>query len=128
MNLSQRMIRTFSLNISTCCGQSWTALSDSADDTVRITPRKVIEPGEPNGLVLSAVSTTWLPYSHYQVFDFLRDERRRAQLDVLSNGNSLQEVAHIANGSHPGNCISLLRINVSQNYRSTTYYIKILSS
>jgi hypothetical protein len=35
------------------------------------------------------------------------------QLDVLSNGNSLHEVAHIANGSHPGNCISLLRINVS---------------
>lgn len=115
MNLSQRMIRTFSLNISTSCGQSWTALSDSADDTIRITPRKVVEPGEPNGLVLSAVSTTWLPYTHYQVFDFLRDERRRAQLDVLSNGNSLQEVAHIANGSHPGNCISLLRINVASN-------------
>lgn len=35
------------------------------------------------------------------------------QLDVLSNGNCLHEVAHIANGSHPGNCISLLRINVS---------------
>lgn len=35
------------------------------------------------------------------------------QLEVLSNGNSLHEVAHIANGSHPGNCISLLRINVS---------------
>lgn len=34
------------------------------------------------------------------------------QLDVLSNGNSLHEVAHIANGSHQGNCISLLRINV----------------
>lgn len=84
MNLSQRMIRTFSLNISTCCGQSWTALSDSAHDTVRITPRKVIEPGEPNGLVLSAVSTTWLPYSHYQVFDFLRDERRRAQVHFIS--------------------------------------------
>lgn len=85
MNLSQRMIRTFSLNISTACGQSWTALSDSAEDTVRITPRKVIEPGEPNGLVLSAVSTTWLPYSHYQVFDFLRDERRRAQVHFLNH-------------------------------------------
>ncbi|KAG8374589.1 hypothetical protein BUALT_Bualt10G0011100 [Buddleja alternifolia] len=91
------------------------ALSDSADDTVRITTRKVTEPGQPNGLILSAVSTTWLPYQHNQVFDFLRDERRRAQLEVLSNGNSLHEVAHIANGSHPGNCISLLRINVASN-------------
>ncbi|CAI9095260.1 OLC1v1031159C1 [Oldenlandia corymbosa var. corymbosa] len=116
MYLAQRMIRTFSVNISTCCGQSWTALSDSAEDTVRITTRKVSgDPSEPNGLILTAVSTTWLPYPHYQVFELLRDERRRAQLDVLSNGNSLHEVAHIANGSHPGNCISLLRINVASN-------------
>lgn len=128
------------MNISTSCGQSWTALSDSLEDTVRITTRKVTEPGQPNGLILCAVSTTWIPYNHFQVFDLLRDERRRAQvciknsqlsicglrrwfnfelyniqvmqLDVLSNGNSLHEVAHIANGSHPGNCISLLRINV----------------
>lgn len=115
MNLAQRMIKTFCMNISTCCGQSWTALSDSPEDTVRITTRKVTEPGQPNGLILSAVSTCWLPYNHFQVFDLLRDERRRAQLDVLSNGNSLHEVAHIANGSHPGNCMSLLRINVASN-------------
>ncbi|XP_057777733.1 homeobox-leucine zipper protein HDG5 isoform X2 [Salvia miltiorrhiza] len=115
MNLAQRMIRTFCLNISTSYGQSWTALSESADDTVRITTRRVTEPGQPNGLILSAVSTTWLPFQHKHVFDFLRDERLRAQLDVLSNGNSLNEVAHIANGSNPGNCISLLRINVASN-------------
>ncbi|GFQ04741.1 homeobox-leucine zipper protein roc3 [Phtheirospermum japonicum] len=115
MNLAQRMIRAFCLNISTCNGQSWTALSDSADDTVRITTRKVTELGQPNGLILTAVSTTWLPYQHHQVFDFLRDERRRAQLEVLSNGNSLHEIVHIANGSHPGNCISLFRINVASN-------------
>ncbi|KAJ6415512.1 hypothetical protein OIU84_004333 [Salix udensis] len=115
MRLAQRMIRTFSLNISTSSGQSWTGLSDSYDDTVRITTRKITEPGQPNGVILSAVSTTWLPYPHYQVFDFLRDEHRRSQLEVLSNGNALHEVAHIANGSHPGNCISLLRINVASN-------------
>uniref|UniRef100_A0A2N9GWN3 Homeobox domain-containing protein n=1 Tax=Fagus sylvatica TaxID=28930 RepID=A0A2N9GWN3_FAGSY len=115
MKLAQRMIRTFCVNISSSSGLIWTALSDSPDDTVRITTRKISEPGQPNGLILCAVSTTWLPYSHCQVFDLLRDERRRSQLDVLSNGNSLHEVAHIANGSHPGNCISLLRINVASN-------------
>ncbi|XP_022717453.1 homeobox-leucine zipper protein HDG5-like isoform X2 [Durio zibethinus] len=115
MRLAQRMIRTFCVNISTSSGQLWTALPDSADDTVRITTRKITEPGQPNGLILCAVSTTWLPYPHYQVFDLLRDERRRAQLEVLSNGNALHEVAHIANGAHPGNCISLLRINVASN-------------
>ncbi|KAF7829193.1 Homeobox-leucine zipper protein ROC3 [Senna tora] len=111
MKLAQRMMRTFSLNMSTSSGQSWTALSDSPEDTVRITTRKITNPGQPNGVILSAVSTTWLPYSHTKVFDLLKDERRRSQLDFLSNGNSLHEVAHIANGSHPGNCISLLRIN-----------------
>ncbi|KAJ0051460.1 hypothetical protein Pint_03497 [Pistacia integerrima] len=117
MRLAQRMIRTFCVNISTSSGQSWTALSDSSIDTVRITTRKITEPGQPNGVILCAVSTTWLPYSHSQVFDLLRDERRRSQqLDVLSNGNALHEVAHIANGSHPGNCISLLRINVSFSF------------
>ncbi|KAJ7943866.1 Homeobox-leucine zipper protein [Quillaja saponaria] len=115
MRLAQRMVRTFSLNISTSCGQSWTALSDSPDDTVRITTRKNTEPGQPIGVILSAVSTTWLPYSHYQVFDLLKDGHRRSKLEVLSNGNSLHEVAHIANGSHPGNCISLLRMNVASN-------------
>lgn len=115
MRLAQRMIRTFSVNMSTSSGQAWTALSDSPDDTVRITTRKVSEAGQPNGVILSAGSTTWLPYSHYRVFELLRDERRRAQLDVLSNGTSLQEVAHIANGSHPGNCISVLRVNVASN-------------
>uniref|UniRef100_A0A2P2KPD2 HD-Zip IV C-terminal domain-containing protein n=1 Tax=Rhizophora mucronata TaxID=61149 RepID=A0A2P2KPD2_RHIMU len=115
MRLAQRMTRTFCSNISTSNCQSWTALSDSLDDTVRITTRKITEPGQPNGVILCAVSTTWLPYPHYQVFNLLRDEQQRSQLDVLCNGNALQEVAHIANGSHPGNCISLLRINVASN-------------
>ncbi|XP_010276837.1 PREDICTED: homeobox-leucine zipper protein ROC3-like isoform X2 [Nelumbo nucifera] len=115
MKLAQRMIKTFCISISTTGGQSWTALSDTADDTVRITTRKNTEPGQPNGTILGAVSTSWLPFPCHQVFDLLRDERRRSQLDVLSSGNSLHEVAHIANGSHPGNCISLLRINASSN-------------
>ncbi|CAK8540319.1 unnamed protein product [Lathyrus sativus] len=115
MKLANRMIKTFSLNMTTCGGQSWTAISDSPEDTVRITTRKITEPGQPNGVILAAVSTTWLPYSHTKVFDLLRDERHRSQMDALSNGNSLNEVAHIANGSHPGNCISLLRINVASN-------------
>ncbi|XP_068634836.1 homeobox-leucine zipper protein ROC3-like [Aristolochia californica] len=115
MKLAQRMIRTFCVNISSSDGQSWTALSDSANETLRITTRKNVEPGQPHGVILTAVSTTMLPYSPSQVFDLLRDERRRSQLDVLSNGNSLHEVAHIANGSHPGNCISLLRVNAASN-------------
>jgi homeobox-leucine zipper protein len=35
------------------------------------------------------------------------------QWDVLSHGNPVQEVSRIPNGSHPGNCISLLRVSIS---------------
>jgi homeobox-leucine zipper protein len=35
------------------------------------------------------------------------------QWDILSNGGVVQEMAHIANGRDHGNCVSLLRVNVS---------------
>nr|A2ZAI7.2 RecName: Full=Homeobox-leucine zipper protein ROC3; AltName: Full=GLABR 2-like homeobox protein 3; AltName: Full=HD-ZIP protein ROC3; AltName: Full=Homeodomain transcription factor ROC3; AltName: Full=Protein RICE OUTERMOST CELL-SPECIFIC 3 [Oryza sativa Indica Group] len=115
MKLSQRMITTFCANISASGTQSWTALSDSTQDTIRVTTRKNTEPGQPSGVILTAVSTSWLPFTHQQVFELLADEQQRCQLEILSNGGSLHEVAHIANGSHPRNCISLLRINAASN-------------
>lgn len=60
--------------------QSWTSLSDCPEETVKVCLWKATEPGHAVGLFLSAVSTIQLPYSHHQVFDFLRDERRRAQV------------------------------------------------
>lgn len=33
------------------------------------------------------------------------------QWDILSNGGDVQEMAHIANGRDPGNCVSLLRVH-----------------
>ncbi|KAG6477811.1 homeobox-leucine zipper protein ROC3-like isoform X1 [Zingiber officinale] len=123
MKLSQRMIRTFCSAVYSTGAQLWTALSDSPDDTIRVTTRKNTEPGQPNGVILTAVSTTWLPFSHQQVFELLTDEQRRSQLDVLSSGNSLHEVAHIANGSHPRNCISLLRVNAASN---STHSVELL--
>ncbi|XVF12042.1 hypothetical protein REPUB_Repub08aG0080700 [Reevesia pubescens] len=74
------------------------------------------DPGQPNGVVLSATTAFWLPVTPQNVFNFFKDERTRPQWDVLSNGNAVQEVAHIANGSNPDNCISVLRaFNTSQN-------------
>lgn len=40
------------------------------------------------------------------------------QWDILSNGGLVQEMAHIANGRDPGNCVSLLRVNVPSSYLS----------
>ncbi|CAN6478887.1 unnamed protein product [Victoria cruziana] len=116
MKLSQRMINNFCSSISASSSHRWTTLSGVNDDGVRVTTHKSTDPGQPNGVVLSAATSLWLPVSAQTVFNFFRDERTRAQWDVLSSGNPVQEVAHIANGSHPGNCISLLRaFNASQN-------------
>ncbi|KAH7549461.1 hypothetical protein JRO89_XS13G0035600 [Xanthoceras sorbifolium] len=94
----------------------WTTLSGLNEVGVRVTLHKSTDPGQPTGVVLNAATTFWLPVSPQSVFNFFKDERTRSQWDVLSNGNAVQEVAHIANGSHPGNCISVLRaFNTSQN-------------
>ncbi|XP_062159674.1 homeobox-leucine zipper protein HDG11-like [Alnus glutinosa] len=116
MKLAQRMVNNFCASISTSIGHRWTSLSGLNEVGVRVTVHKSTDPGQPNGVVLSAATTIWLPISPQNVFNFFKDERTRAQWDVLSSGNAVQEVAHIANGSHPGNCISVLRaFNTSQN-------------
>lgn len=116
MKLAQRMTNGFFANISSSANHTWTTLP--SDDSVRITTRKNTEPGLPSGVVVSGATSLWLPVPPHRLFEFLRDERMRSEWDVLSSGNLVQEVAHIANGSHPGNCISLLRVNAcstSQN-------------
>ncbi|CAN0902220.1 Homeobox-leucine zipper protein HDG11 [Linum grandiflorum] len=116
MKLAQRMVNSFCSSIGTSNSHQWTTVSGLDEVGVRVTLRKSTDPGQPNGVVLSAATTFWLPVSPENVFNFFKDEKTRSQWDVLSSGNGVQEVAHIANGSHPGNCISVLRaFNTSQN-------------
>ncbi|KAJ9552887.1 hypothetical protein OSB04_016932 [Centaurea solstitialis] len=116
MKLSQRMVNNFCSSINPSNGHQWTSLSGLNEFEVRAILHKSNDPGQPNGMVLSASTTIWLPVPPQNVFDFFRDGRTRAQWDVLSNQNPVQEVAHIATGTHPGNCISVLRAySPSQN-------------
>ncbi|KAJ4961400.1 hypothetical protein NE237_021310 [Protea cynaroides] len=117
MKLAQRMVNNFCTSISASSGHRWTTLSGLNDVGVRVTVHKSSDPGQPNGMVLGAATSMWLPLPPETVFNFFRDERTRSQWDVLSNGNSVQEVAHVTNGSHPGNSISILRqaLTASQN-------------
>ncbi|RZR97166.1 hypothetical protein BHM03_00026285 [Ensete ventricosum] len=98
MRLSQRMITTFCTSVYASGMQSWTALSDSSDDTVRVTTKKNTAPGQPNGVILTAVSTTWLPFSHHQVFELLTDEQRRTQIFLRAWVIPLAQAA--SNSSH----------------------------
>ncbi|GFS34132.1 homeodomain GLABROUS 12 [Actinidia rufa] len=116
MKLAQRMVSNFCGSINPSTGHQWTTLSGLNEVEVRSSLHRSTDPGQPTGVALSAAATIWLPVSPQNVFNFFKDERTRPQWDVLFNGNAVQEVAHIANGSHPGNCISVLRaVNSNQS-------------
>ncbi|KAL5650881.1 hypothetical protein ACJX0J_036339, partial [Zea mays] len=109
MRLSQRMVSSFCASLSSSPLQRWTLLSGTTDVSVCVSTHRSTDSGQPNGVVLSAATSIWLPVPGDHVFAFVRDENARSQWDVLSHGNQVQEVSRIPNGSNPGNCISLLR-------------------
>ncbi|KAK8615596.1 hypothetical protein V6N13_017181 [Hibiscus sabdariffa] len=112
LKLAERMVISFCGGVSASTAHTWTTLSGTGADDVRVMTRKSVDdPGRPPGIVLSAATSFWLPVSPKRVFDFLRDENSRNEWDILSNGGAVQEMAHIANGHDPGNCVSLLRVN-----------------
>ncbi|KAI7752596.1 hypothetical protein M8C21_010644 [Ambrosia artemisiifolia] len=112
LKLSERMVLSFCSGVGASTTHTWTTLSGSGADDVRVMTRKSVDdPGRPPGIVLSAATSFWIPVPPKQVFDFLRDESLRSEWDILSNGGHVEEMAHIANGRDPGNCVSLLRVN-----------------
>ncbi|KAK7343568.1 hypothetical protein VNO77_12395 [Canavalia gladiata] len=119
LKLAERMIMSFCTGVGASTAHCWTALTQASSDDVRVMTRKSMDdPGRPPGIVLSAATSLWLPVPPKRVFDFLRDENSRSEWDILSNGGLVQEMAHIANGRDPGNCVSLLRVNSGNSSQS----------
>ncbi|KAK3445943.1 hypothetical protein EUGRSUZ_A01715 [Eucalyptus grandis] len=119
LKLAERMVISFCAGVSASTAHTWTTLSGTGADDVRVMTRKSIDdPGRPPGIVLSAATSFWLPVQPNRVFDFLRDENSRSEWDILSNGGVVQEMAHIANGRDTGNCVSLLRVNSANSSQS----------
>ncbi|CAA0835931.1 Homeobox-leucine zipper protein MERISTEM L1 [Striga hermonthica] len=119
LKLAERMVMSFCTGVGASTAHTWTTLSGSGADDVRVMTRKSMDdPGRPPGIVLSAATSFWLPVPPKRVFDFLRDEHSRSEWDILSNGGLVQEMAHIANGRDPGNSVSLLRVNSANSSQS----------
>ncbi|KAF3551992.1 hypothetical protein DY000_02003171 [Brassica cretica] len=115
LKLAERMVMSFCSGVGASTAHAWTTMSSTGSDDVRVMTRKSMDdPGRPPGIVLSAATSFWIPVAPKRVFDFLRDENSRSEWDILSNGGMVQEMAHIANGREPGNCVSLLRSLVEQ--------------
>jgi homeobox-leucine zipper protein len=127
LKLAQRMADNFCAGVCATAAQKWRRLDEwrveggdqaragAGEDKVRMMARQSVgAPGEPPGVVLSATTSVRLPGTTPQrVFDYLRDEQRRGEWDILANGEAMQEMDHIAKGQHHGNAVSLLRPNVS---------------
>ncbi|XP_042477229.1 homeobox-leucine zipper protein ROC2-like isoform X2 [Macadamia integrifolia] len=119
LKLAERMVMSFCGGVGASTAHTWTTVSGGAAEDVRVMTRKSIDdPGRPPGIVLSAATSFWLPVPPKRVFDFLRDENFRSEWDILSNGGVVQEMAHVANGREPGNCVSLLRVNSTNSNQS----------
>ncbi|ONI18488.1 hypothetical protein PRUPE_3G218500 [Prunus persica] len=119
LKLAERMVISFCAGVSASTTHTWTTLSGTGADDVRVMTRKSVDdPGRPPGIVLSAATSFWLPVPPKRVFEFLRDENSRNEWDILSNGGIVQEMAHIANGRDTGNCVSLLRVNSANSSQS----------
>uniref|UniRef100_A0A0E0B5J7 Uncharacterized protein n=1 Tax=Oryza glumipatula TaxID=40148 RepID=A0A0E0B5J7_9ORYZ len=129
LKLAQRMTDNFCAGVCASAAQKWRRLDEwrgeggggggggggDGEDKVRMMARHSVgAPGEPPGVVLSATTSVRLPGTLPQrVFDYLRDEQRRGDWDILANGEAMQEMDHIAKGQHHGNAVSLLRPNAT---------------
>jgi homeobox-leucine zipper protein len=112
------MMENCCAGVSASSARKWVKLDGMAGsiigEDVRVMGRKSVnDTGEPSGVVLSAATSVWLPVAPEKLFNFLRDGQLRAEWDILSNGNPMQEIANITKGQGPGNSVSLLRVTVS---------------
>jgi homeobox-leucine zipper protein len=144
LKLAQRMTDNFCAGVCASAAQKWRRLDEwrsgeggdaagnggsaaagEGEEKVRMMARHSVgAPGDPPGVVLSATTSVRLPATSPQrVFDYLRDEQRRGEWDILANGEAMQEMDHIAKGQHHGNAVSLLRPNVSTTASSLLQFL-----
>ncbi|XP_056844827.1 homeobox-leucine zipper protein HDG2 isoform X2 [Raphanus sativus] len=110
LKLVERMSRGFFDGVTASTADVWCNLPDYTGDRVRVMTRKSMnDPGKPEGLILCAAHSFWVPVTPITVFDYLRDENNRSNWDVLFLAGTPQKLTHIFNGRDTRNCVSLLR-------------------
>ncbi|KAK4479612.1 hypothetical protein RD792_015138 [Penstemon davidsonii] len=115
LTLAQRMNRSFCRALGASSYNSWNKLGNRTGIDIRLSSRKNLnDTGEPLGTILSAASSVWLSVSHNVLFDFLRDENRRNQWDIMSNETPVQIIAHLAKGKARGNAVTVLSIETEE--------------
>lgn len=86
LRLAERMKLSFLSSVGASTADAWAPLSVSEADDVRfMTRRSLDDPGSPCGNVLSTTTSLWLPVPPKHIFDFLRHEHSRSQVNVINN-------------------------------------------
>lgn len=116
LKLAQRMTRNFCRALGASSYHTWNKAPGKTGDDIRIASRKNLnDPGEPLGVILCAVSSVWLPVSHHILFDFLRDETRRNEWEIMVNGGPAQTIVNLAKGQDRGNAVTIQAMKPKEN-------------
>ncbi|KAL1829223.1 hypothetical protein ACET3Z_007635 [Daucus carota] len=108
LKLAQRMTRSFYRALGASNYRSWNKATSKNGEDIRIASRKNFnDPGEPLGAVLCAILSVWLPVPHQSLFDFLRDETRRNEWEIMANEGPVQNIASMAKGQDRGNAVTI---------------------
>ncbi|KDP37249.1 hypothetical protein JCGZ_06305 [Jatropha curcas] len=116
LKLAQRMTWSFCRAIGASSYHTWNKVTSKTGEDIRVSSRKNLnDPGEPLGVILCAVSSVWLPVSPHVLFDFLRDDARRNEWDIMSNGGTVQSIANLAKGQDRGNAVAIQTMKSKEN-------------
>lgn len=116
LKLAQRMTWSFGRALGASSHHIWRKIPSKTGGDIRVASRKNLnDPGEPLGVILCAVSSVWLPVSHTLLFDFLRDETRRNEWDIMSNGGPVHSIATLSKGQDRGNAVSIHTMKSKEN-------------
>ncbi|XP_047341230.1 homeobox-leucine zipper protein GLABRA 2-like [Impatiens glandulifera] len=100
MMLANKMTINFCRSIGSSLHKS-TKLTSKKEYDIRVSIRKNLnEPGEPIGVILCAVTSIWLPVTRLVLFDYLSDESRRHEWDVILNGKPAESIINMTMGSN----------------------------
>ncbi|KAK6934404.1 START domain [Dillenia turbinata] len=112
LKLAERMMRTFCANINASNVNKWMTLGKSGAENVKITTKYSInEPGKPSGVTVVFATSLHLPVPPSKVFNFLSDEERRNEWDILSYGLKIEKIANITHDLQ--NRVSVLQVKPS---------------
>ncbi|CAK9310496.1 unnamed protein product [Citrullus colocynthis] len=138
LRLAQRMASSIYQAIGASSSHTWTKIQSKIGETIRIASRKNLKnPQEPTGLILCAVASVWLPVSPKLLFEFLIDESRRPEWDVMLSGGQVEMLANFAKGQKRGNAVTIqaiksnetnmwiLQDSLTNEYESTVVYAQV---